>query len=199
MFLPELSHPPPGLRDRDVADHGAGRPHRLRPPDGARVPQDRRAGGHRRDHLSRAPRPRSSRARSPRSLEESLAGIEGIDYMSSISRPEQSQITVRFRLDARPRRRGQRRARPRRARARPAARRDRRAGHRQGRGRRPADHLPRRSRPTATRRWRSPTSPTASSRTGCRTCPASPTCGSSASAATRCASGSTARGSPPTG
>src|SRR5690606_29998176 len=31
-------------------------------------------------------------------LEESLAGIEGIDYMSSISRPEESQITVRFRL-----------------------------------------------------------------------------------------------------
>jgi multidrug efflux pump len=31
-------------------------------------------------------------------LEESLAGIEGIDYMSSISRPEESQITARFRL-----------------------------------------------------------------------------------------------------
>ena len=35
-------------------------------------------------------------------LEESLAGIEGIDFMSSISRPEQSQITVRFRLDRDP-------------------------------------------------------------------------------------------------
>ena len=31
-------------------------------------------------------------------LEESLAGIEGIDYMSSISRPEKSQITAKFRL-----------------------------------------------------------------------------------------------------
>ncbi len=31
-------------------------------------------------------------------LEESLAGIEGIDLISSVSRPEQSQITVRFRL-----------------------------------------------------------------------------------------------------
>jgi len=35
-------------------------------------------------------------------LEDSLAGIEGIDVLSSISRPEKSQITVRFRLDRDP-------------------------------------------------------------------------------------------------
>ncbi len=35
-------------------------------------------------------------------LEDSLAGIEGIDVMSSISRPEESQITIRFRLDRDP-------------------------------------------------------------------------------------------------
>jgi multidrug efflux pump len=35
-------------------------------------------------------------------LEDSLAGIEGIDVMSSISRPELSQITVRFRLNRDP-------------------------------------------------------------------------------------------------
>ncbi len=35
-------------------------------------------------------------------LEELLAGIEGIDYMSSISRQEKSQITIRFRLDREP-------------------------------------------------------------------------------------------------
>ena len=35
-------------------------------------------------------------------LEDSLAGIEGIDVMSSISRPEMSQITLRFRLDRNP-------------------------------------------------------------------------------------------------
>ncbi len=35
-------------------------------------------------------------------LEDSLAGIEGIDVMSSISRPEKSQITVRFRLAREP-------------------------------------------------------------------------------------------------
>ncbi|MGC2857223.1 efflux RND transporter permease subunit [Novispirillum sp. DQ9] len=35
-------------------------------------------------------------------LEESLAGIEGIDLISSVSRPEQSQITVRFRLSRDP-------------------------------------------------------------------------------------------------
>jgi multidrug efflux pump len=33
-----------------------------------------------------------------RPLEESLAGIEGIDLLSSISRPERSQITVKFKL-----------------------------------------------------------------------------------------------------
>ena len=35
-------------------------------------------------------------------LEDSLAGIEGIDFLSSISRPEQSQITVTFHLDRDP-------------------------------------------------------------------------------------------------
>ena len=32
-------------------------------------------------------------------LEDSLAGIEGVDVLSSISRPERSQITVRFRVE----------------------------------------------------------------------------------------------------
>ncbi|MBI3708369.1 MAG: efflux RND transporter permease subunit [Proteobacteria bacterium] len=35
-------------------------------------------------------------------LEDSLAGIEGIDVLSSVSRAEKSQITVRFRLDRNP-------------------------------------------------------------------------------------------------
>ena len=35
-------------------------------------------------------------------LEDSLAGIEGIDFMTSISRPEDSQITVTFNLDRDP-------------------------------------------------------------------------------------------------
>ncbi|MEZ5442394.1 MAG: efflux RND transporter permease subunit [Lysobacterales bacterium] len=35
-------------------------------------------------------------------IEETLAGIEGIDYIQSISRAESSQITVRFRLDREP-------------------------------------------------------------------------------------------------
>lgn len=35
-------------------------------------------------------------------LEESLAGIEGIDYMTSVSRPERSQITVTFKLSRDP-------------------------------------------------------------------------------------------------
>lgn len=35
-------------------------------------------------------------------LEESLAGIEGIDFMNSISRPEESQITIQFTIDRDP-------------------------------------------------------------------------------------------------
>jgi multidrug efflux pump len=35
-------------------------------------------------------------------LEESLAGIEGIDFMQSISRPEESQITIQFNINRDP-------------------------------------------------------------------------------------------------
>ena len=35
-------------------------------------------------------------------MEDSIAGIEGVDVLTSISRPERSQITVRFRLDRDP-------------------------------------------------------------------------------------------------
>ena len=35
-------------------------------------------------------------------LEESLAGIEGIDFMNSISRPEESQITIQFNINRDP-------------------------------------------------------------------------------------------------
>jgi multidrug efflux pump len=37
-----------------------------------------------------------------RTLEDSIAGIEGVEVLTSISRPEQSQITVRFRLERDP-------------------------------------------------------------------------------------------------
>jgi multidrug efflux pump len=35
-------------------------------------------------------------------MEDSISGIEGVDVLTSISRPEQSQITVRFKLDRDP-------------------------------------------------------------------------------------------------
>ena len=35
-------------------------------------------------------------------LEDSIAGIDGVDIMTSISRSEQSQITVRFKLEQDP-------------------------------------------------------------------------------------------------
>ena len=74
--------------------------------------------------------------------------------------------------------------------------RGRRAGHRQGRGRLAADDLHRRARRARSRRSRRPTTSPATSSRGCRCCPAPPTCASSASARCRCASTSTARGSP---
>ena len=35
-------------------------------------------------------------------LEDSISGIEGVDIVTSVSRSEQSQITVRFKLSKRP-------------------------------------------------------------------------------------------------
>ena len=65
---------------------------------GPRVSEHRRAGGHGRDQLQgRLGRHRRDPGHADRSRSR-LAGIEGIEYMSSISRPERSQITVRFRL-----------------------------------------------------------------------------------------------------
>ena len=131
-------------------------------------------------------------------LEASIAGIPGIDVLSSTSRSETSRITARFTLDTDPGGRRRRRARPGLARARPAARRGRRADHQQGRGRRRPDPLSRLHQRPASPRSTSPTSSTATRATGCRTCPAWPRCRSWASGATPCGSGSTATGWPPT-
>ena len=75
---------------------------------------------------------------------------------------------------------------------------DRRAGHRQGRGRLAARHLHRRAggHADAARGLRLREALHASR--ACRCCRAPPTCASSASGRFRCASTSTARGSPPT-
>ena len=144
--------------------------------------------------LSRAPAPRSSRPRSPRSLEDSLAGIEGID-VHDLAQPRRAEPDHRP-LHAR-------RAIP--TPPRPTCA----TGSSRVRGRLPdeidepviakveadaaADHLPRRSR----RDRHSPLEVTdfvdryVKDRAAER-CPAWPTCASSASGATRCASGSTA-------
>jgi multidrug efflux pump len=126
-------------------------------------------------------------------LEESLSGIEGIDYMSSISRQEKSQITIRFRLDRDP----------------DAAANDVRDRVSRVRALLPdeidepviakveADAQPILYLAFSSDRH-SPISPTASSRTGCRTCRASRMCASSASGAMPCASGSMPRAWPRT-
>jgi multidrug efflux pump len=49
-----------------------------------------------------APPPRSSRSQITKPLEDSLAGIEGVDVLSSISRAEHSQISVRFKIERNP-------------------------------------------------------------------------------------------------
>jgi multidrug efflux pump len=70
----------------------------LHPPDGARIPQDRRAvvtvsvryaGASAEVIESQVTKP----------LEDSIAGIDAVDVITSISRPEQAQISVRFRLE----------------------------------------------------------------------------------------------------
>jgi multidrug efflux pump len=64
---------------------------------GARVPAHRRAAGQRQHPLLGA----SSEvieSQVTKPLEDSIAGIDGVDIITSISRTEQSQITVRFKL-----------------------------------------------------------------------------------------------------
>src|SRR5213592_4298751 len=73
-------------------------------------------------------------------LEDSLAGIEGVEVMTSQSRSETSRISVRFTLKRDPDSAAAD-VRDKVARARQAARHDRRADHRQGRGRRVPHHL----------------------------------------------------------
>ena len=94
-------------------------------------------------------------------LEDTLSGIEGIDFITSISRQESSQITVRFKLNRDPDyAAADVRDRVGRVRGRLAGR-DRRADHPEGRGRRPADPLSRLLQRPAFARSRSPTTPTA--------------------------------------
>ncbi len=132
-------------------------------------------------------------------LEDSISGIEGVKSIKSVSREEVSQITVEFVLErATDAAANDVRDRVSRVRG-PAPRRGGRADHRQDRGRRAGHHLaaaqlgpprragdlrlrrPLRRRPPedAARAWRASSS--------------------AASAATRCACGSTASGSPATG
>ena len=131
-------------------------------------------------------------------LEDSLAGIEGVEVMTSQSRSETQPDQRPLHAEARPRFGRGRRARQGGARARQAAGHDRRADHRQGRGRFAARSSTSPSRRDRCRRSKPPTTSSATSSRGCRCCPARPTCASSASGRCRCASTSTARGSPAT-
>jgi hypothetical protein len=114
-------------------------------------------------------------------LEDSIAGIDGVDIITSISRTEQSQITVRFKLTKNPdtpRPRCATAFRPR-ARALPDAWTSR-SSPRSRPTPRPPSGWPTPAR--RCRRWSSPTSSTASSSRACRRCPAWPTCRSAATA-----------------
>ncbi|MGB6770363.1 MAG: efflux RND transporter permease subunit [Methyloceanibacter sp.] len=106
-------------------------------------------------------------------LEDSLSGIEGIDYLTSMSRQEESQITIRFKLERDP---------------------DDAAADVRDRTARVRGHLPDEidepviqkveadaqpilyiaSPVTGTRRWKLPTMPNATSRTSSRRLPVSP-------------------------
>ena len=126
-------------------------------------------------------------------LEDSLAGIEGVDVLSSISRAENSQISVRFKIERNP---------------------DSAASDVRDRVARVRSKLPQTieepviakveadANPVIWVAFSSdrhsplevPTSPAASSSRACRRCRGRPTCASSATASSPCASGSTASG-----
>ena len=105
-------HPPAGVRDRPQPAAGAGRPRVLRPAAGARIPEHRRAGG-----LGDRPTYPGASAeiietQVTQVLEDSLAGIEGIDVLTSISRSESQPDHGALHARPRSRRCRGRRARP---------------------------------------------------------------------------------------
>ena len=129
-------------------------------------------------------------------LEDSLAGIEGVDVITSISRQENSQISVRFKLERNP---------------------DSAAADVRDRVSRVRNKLPDRCRQTGDRQGQADANPiiwlafssdvhsalevtdvaSPSSSPRLQTCRAPPTCACSASASSPCASGSTPTVSPP--
>ena len=123
------------LRDGAVAGHPADRPHLVHAAVGARVPADRRAGGQRVSTTYRGASAEVVESQVTKPLEDSLAGIEGVEVMTSQSRSETQPDQRPLHAEARSRLGGGRRPRQGGARARQAARHDRRADHRQGRGR----------------------------------------------------------------
>ncbi len=129
-------------------------------------------------------------------IEDSVAGIEGILKIESDSEDERSQVRIEFDVnrdvDAAANDVRDRVARVVDA----AARRSRSAADREGRRERRLRRHARVQRPTRCRCSTSRTTRSATSSTACRPCPASRAWPSSAGAATRCASGSTARRSP---
>ncbi len=198
MQLPEICIKRPGLRDGAVADHPARRGDLVHAALRARVPAHRRAGGQRVDAVPR--RLRRGRRVADHQGARGFARRHRRRRDHDVAEPLGAQPDQRPLLaQARPGLGRRRRARQGVARARQDARHRRRAGDRQGRGRLVPGHLHRRAVGRRARCSRRPTSSSATSSRACRCCPARPTCASSASARCRCASTSTARGSPRTG
>ena len=196
MRLPGALHRAAGARDRDVARRSCWSA-RSRC-SGCRTASSptsiRRSSRSRPCYPGAAPEVVETSVTQP--LEDQLIGIEGIKHVTSLSREQVSPITRRVRARPRRRRRRQRRARPRRARAQRPARGGRGAGRRQARRRRVPDHVDRAVRRRARRRSRSRPWPRRASRTGSRKLPGVAEVWLAGERATRCASGSTTRGSP---
>ena len=101
MRLSEICIERPVFCDSSVSHHHPGR---CREPDQtlhSRVPKDRRASGDGQHGLPGAS-PEIIESQVTKPLEDSIAGIEGIEVLTSISRAENSQISVRFKLDRNP-------------------------------------------------------------------------------------------------
>ena len=167
MVLSDHLDPSPRLRDRDQPGGAARRHHLVPAPRGAPDPERRRAGGDRQHDVPG--RERAGHRIAGDAAHRGCAVRRRRHRVHAVGEPRAVEPGHHpLPPQPRPRRRRLRRARPRRRRRAASCR--KKPTSRSSRSRKPTSSRSStsRSRPTATRRWRSPTTPSAWSRIACR-------------------------------